>query len=86
MFLICRKDTHVETGDSSFSWYGKIWNEPISSKSEALEIAKARTRHCIENEKAKNPESVKVVSETEFIYNYFGATRVEFSVVEVKPC
>lgn len=89
MFLICRKDTHIETGESSFAWHGRVWNEPFSSKEEAEKNAKIRAEYCLKNEKAKDPgdpESVTVVSETEFIYNYFGATRVEFTVVEVKPC
>lgn len=86
MFLICRKDTHSATGDVSFAWFGDVWQEPFASKDAAIEKAEKLAAYFVANEKKKDSESVTVVSETEFIYNYFGATRVEFSVVEVKPC
>ena len=87
MFLICRKDTHIETGDTHFSWYGKTLSQsPFQMEYVAMEAAKGHAERFVESEKQRDPESVTVVSETEFIYNYFGATRVEFSVVEVKSC
>lgn len=86
MFLICRKDTHSATGDVCFAWLGDVWQEPLTSKDAAIEKAKRLAAHTVANEKKKDPESVTVISETEFIYDYFGATHVKFSVVEVKLC
>lgn len=84
MFLICRCDTHIATGEKHYHWYGKGLSGTAFENRDAAEKKKLEMAgNFKEREFSRDPDNFQESSPISFVYDYFGATSVEFAVVEV---